>query len=360
MPVLIEAISIVIRRDAIKRRFIGGWDAFVKTIPNNTLCKDENLLRVGFMTPKDVEAYVELLELNGLVFKEEGCAVDLAVVDQLKGPTVNAPWLEVGRFKNADLDIMIGSFKGAPRNGIALPAQWKFEGSISQESQYAPSGADDDRLSFLRREGNTDVYKNLITGKEVYVGRPPVEGDSGAALFKRLETMMHETLDLDTQMQPLRALGDTEALSPLVHKLQNEFLPETVGICANHGKDLAFAHFTRGVILRVLGAKEDAIEAQLHANHLQSGVINILLELVRCYGEMKRDELALPYAREATEVEPTSAAAWGNLASCLISLGERDEARKALDFALDLEPGDPINRTLDDNFDSYFNSTEEA
>lgn len=54
MAVLIEAISVVVRKDAIEKRFPGGWDSFLDEIPNNTLCTDGELVRVGFMSPQDV------------------------------------------------------------------------------------------------------------------------------------------------------------------------------------------------------------------------------------------------------------------------------------------------------------------
>lgn len=54
MAVLVEAISVIIRRNAIVERFVGGWDAFQQTIPNGTFCKDDDLVRVGFMTPNDI------------------------------------------------------------------------------------------------------------------------------------------------------------------------------------------------------------------------------------------------------------------------------------------------------------------
>ncbi len=39
----------------------------------------------------------------------------------------------------------------------------------------------------------------------------------------------------------------------------------------------------------------------------------------------------------------------------LIRLGERDEARQALDRALELDPDDPKNRYTDQHFDQHFN-----
>jgi hypothetical protein len=52
MAVLVEAISVVVRRDAIDRSFEGGWMAFVSRVPNATLCTDNQLARVDFMDPE--------------------------------------------------------------------------------------------------------------------------------------------------------------------------------------------------------------------------------------------------------------------------------------------------------------------
>ena len=45
MPVLIEAISVVIRRNTLEAKFPGGWDAFQRVVPNRTMCTECWLLR---------------------------------------------------------------------------------------------------------------------------------------------------------------------------------------------------------------------------------------------------------------------------------------------------------------------------
>lgn len=45
-----------------------------------------------------------------------------------------------------------------------------------------PDDQKNQRLEFLRREGSTDVYLNLDTGKEVYLGRSAPSTDSGKTL----------------------------------------------------------------------------------------------------------------------------------------------------------------------------------
>ena len=72
MAVLVESISVVVRTDAIAKRLDGGWDAFVSLAPNQTLCEDGELARVGFMHPDDTKAFVGSLATKGLTYIEDG------------------------------------------------------------------------------------------------------------------------------------------------------------------------------------------------------------------------------------------------------------------------------------------------
>jgi len=46
VAILIEAISVVIKRSVIDNKFPGGWEAFAEDCPNQTLCADSALARV--------------------------------------------------------------------------------------------------------------------------------------------------------------------------------------------------------------------------------------------------------------------------------------------------------------------------
>src|SRR5262245_31550547 len=63
-------------------------------VPNATLCTDGQLARVGFMDPKAVEGFVNDLQSHGFVFLSQGKCVDIAVVEQQRGPTEPCEWLE--------------------------------------------------------------------------------------------------------------------------------------------------------------------------------------------------------------------------------------------------------------------------
>ncbi len=130
MAVLVEAISVIVRRDSIDRSFDGGWRAFVSCVPNATLCTDNQLARVGFMDPKAVGKFVEGLQAAGLVFLESGKCTDIAVVDQERGPTIPCEWLEFAH-------IPFG------KSGGRVAACWLFEGPRLAAGVHIPGRSTD-------------------------------------------------------------------------------------------------------------------------------------------------------------------------------------------------------------------------
>jgi len=350
MAVLLEILSVVIRHDAIRRAFRGGWAAFERApAPNRTLCSDGELIRIGFMHPADAAAYISTLEAAGLIYQRDGQAVDLALVDQQRGLLLPAPWLEVGLLCINGREVAACWLTDRQPDNLAVPPGWKYEGSASQHPCLCAEADDGDRFKFLRRQDNVDVYLNLVSGKEVFVARSVIQGNTAPALASQCTAICLEVLSLDAKLQPLAALDDQKTAAPVIRRLQDELLPQMDKFAQRPGPQLWFVHFARGLILRVLGRHPEAEPALRKANELQPGEINTLLELVRCLSEQRKASEALPFAREATGVALTSAAAWGNLAQCLADCGERDEAWKAINFAIDLDPQDPINRMIREN-----------
>jgi hypothetical protein len=185
MAVLVEGISVVIKRKSIDSKFLGGWSRFVADVPNQTLCADDDLARVGFMSPDDTEGYVAHLEGCGLCFVTEGQCVDFAVVDQLRGPTTPADWLEYTHLSittGPDRKVaacwlfegprvVAGVHLSDNRLTLATPAGWQYENSLSARFTFVPDKEVPEKLKFLRHENGKDVYLDSSTGKEVYVGR---------------------------------------------------------------------------------------------------------------------------------------------------------------------------------------------
>jgi hypothetical protein len=184
MAVLVEGISVIVRRDALERKLKGGWPAFVSTVPNGTLCADDYIARIGFMDPSDVKQFVDGLERCGLTFQTKGKAMDIAIVDQLRGLTIECEWLEFSRFSFGDSGGKVSVawlFEGKriaagvhfPGESLqfATPDGWTYEGSLSERFTFVEVGTEGERLKFLRSENGVDVFLDLATGQEVFRGR---------------------------------------------------------------------------------------------------------------------------------------------------------------------------------------------
>jgi len=174
MAVLIEAISVIVRRDALLKSFGNNWERFKQTVPNETMCADDELIRVGFMTPQDVKHYVNMLQAKGLKHLQDGKDTDVVVVDQMHGPLSPCDWIEFGHVSldgNAQKRIAVCRLKGSALITVMTPDGWQFESSLSASYSFVPSGATEKALKFLRNENGLDVYWSTLSGKEVYVGR---------------------------------------------------------------------------------------------------------------------------------------------------------------------------------------------
>jgi hypothetical protein len=175
MAVLIEANSVIIKADAVINKFQGGLDAFEKLIPNNTMCADGELIRVGFMEPADIYAFTEILKKHRLEHLDSNDkAIDFVLADQLKGFTSHCEWAQFGRVSLDDDNtrkVAAARMINGESEEIFFPDDWHYNGSLSQT--YAFSYKEDVERSFryLRREKGVDVYLNTMTGEEMYVGR---------------------------------------------------------------------------------------------------------------------------------------------------------------------------------------------
>jgi hypothetical protein len=172
MAVLVEATSAVIRVQAIHDRYPGGWSTFVQKVSNNTLCSDNELARVGFMSINDCRIFVEGLESVGICFLKNGLSQDVVVADQLRGFTVPCDWAEFGRVNlSPTQSVSAAQLKGTIMRQVACPDGWKYDGSLSQNFGFVPTGKEDKSLRFLRHQDGMDVYLNLLTDQEVFIGR---------------------------------------------------------------------------------------------------------------------------------------------------------------------------------------------
>jgi hypothetical protein len=175
MAVLIEGISVVVQVRSILSDYIGGIDAFDRAVPNQTLCADDELVRVGFMTPNDTQRFIDTLVFNGLTHLQDEHAVDIVVVDQLGGFLSQCSWAQFGHVslnKEGTQRIAACRLVGGNANLLSFPTGWQFERSLSRNGMFVPSEEIASKMKFLRHKPGVDVYLDLATGTEKYVGRP--------------------------------------------------------------------------------------------------------------------------------------------------------------------------------------------
>ncbi|MBK9214639.1 MAG: tetratricopeptide repeat protein [Chloracidobacterium sp.] len=350
MAVLIEAISVIVRRRSIEERFPGGWRGFLSDAPNRTLYSDEEIASVSFMSADDVKAYIFYLESHGLDFEIGGKTVDISVVDQVRGFTTPSPWLEFGDLEKDGNLVKACWITGTEPNYVFTPRGWNYEGSLSQKPGFVPKEEFDQKLKFLREENGLEVYLDLQTNEERYVGRAHVTGETRGEIVRTLEGLCAVAHELDVEAQLARESKNESRGAEIFLRLSEELLPEAQRIARVPGRKLAFAHFTCGLILRVLKRQPEAEIYFRRANDLAPGTSHNLLELVRCLGEQGKYDEALLFAREAVACEPDNPACLGNLAMSLFIIGEKEEARLHLDKALAIDPNDTINRQILQNF----------
>lgn len=178
MAVLCEGTSVVIKKQSIESRYEGGFNAFLSSVPNQSLCDDGELIRVGFMNPDHVKEYIdELVEAN-LRFQRVSISgllneTDIAVVDQQMGLTIDCDWLLVGHIPiNPVGDLVTGCWlEKSTSKQLALPDDWNYENSLSRKFHFSKTENIDKDLKFLRSEANLDVYLNLKLGIEVFIAK---------------------------------------------------------------------------------------------------------------------------------------------------------------------------------------------
>ena len=188
MAVLIEAITVVIRREAIDSKYPGGLTAFKQQAPylasRDTLVDDGELIGISFMTPADVRCFCEDMARVGFSPPEE--PVDLVVVDQYAGPTVPCEWIE-GRaivFEEGG-EVTAARLVGGKVTTLFVPEGWTYADSLTAHHEYVPLGDIGERIAIVRVEGALEVWRDKATGDERYIERPIV-ADAGYEMPKAL------------------------------------------------------------------------------------------------------------------------------------------------------------------------------
>ena len=161
MAVLVEGISIIFKASSIMDKYPGGWKSFKAEVPNKTLCADGELIRIGFMSPDDVKAFIEDLTDYGIIYLKKGKSHDLVVVDQLYGFTSDCDWAEFGTIDwdgDPKKEISACRIKDSKIDQVITPEDWEYEKSLSKNYKFIQTEKKNEKVVFLRHEDGVDVY----------------------------------------------------------------------------------------------------------------------------------------------------------------------------------------------------------
>ena len=109
MAVALEFINVIVRIDAIQKKFPGGWPALLHDLDFRIGAVgwfDDHLYREGAMNPRDAQWLVEQWAGFGLeVYKEKDGNpvewVDICIAESMFGPSLKCEWLSFTEDGNA-------------------------------------------------------------------------------------------------------------------------------------------------------------------------------------------------------------------------------------------------------------------
>ncbi len=265
MAIYCEAISVVVRKSTIVEKLHMKPHQLRARFPGGSYWEDENIVRFGFMAPQDAGLWIETLEDLGLTFVHESptetIAIDIVVVDQLKGSTCICPWIQS--------EIIDGH-------------RWAWENGKSPGDFVAPPDMKERNFTFIPQEvadgmaivtetmGTSDQTIDNETGKTNYIGRVFGHLQAYDALIRRAIT----ELQLDNMVESYFQFREAERIKALNIEHRVFAAQATHETWRLTGKsELLLESYARLVEITELGPGEDSkkcwlnraiIERQLH------------------------------------------------------------------------------------------------
>ncbi len=168
MPVLVEMLSLVAPAGTL--RTVVGADG-------SSLAHDGVLEAVSFRSHDEIDRALATLEGEGHVPVRDGEPGNVAIVDQLRGPALWWPWLELAVVPAPGGGRALAArHVDDPSVQLAVPLGWSHPRSASARFGVEDLRMADRPLRHLGRESSHDRYVDRLTGEEVGLRRehPPV------------------------------------------------------------------------------------------------------------------------------------------------------------------------------------------
>lgn len=327
----------MIRNDALTRA-LGDDGAFESIAPNAMSYSDESLSQASFMSRVDAEEFARCLELRGLSRDDEN--PDFVVVhaqDQSVHPSCE--WLILFEYEQR----LIATLRGDDSRTVIASA---LDANFDPNAIKHYSAEDIERLfEFVERKDNIDTYQNKETGVLVYHTRKTETPDE---VFSRaFEIVWRFRREPGT---PATSRHDASALQQPIANLQS--------LVAKH-PDVAKPALALGMAWFAIG-KTDAARRQLErAVELDPENTIALKELGGLCLHEGKFERAVEIAARAVAAKLDDPELLGNLAVSQLLEGDGAKAKQTISYALKVDPGDSINRNIQQIIDDVMNNRRE-
>jgi len=210
VSVLVEALTLIVRKDVLDISYPGGEDAFLQAMldlerPPRFVCNvDQYLINASFHGPAHILPAISLLVEHGLTPMDDDQAYEMVYVDQKFGPTMPCDWLRWGHHEDGfTYAWLVGTDPGV----LATPTGWTPEQSrrlIRDDASDEVCGCilveeDDERAMRIAVNVSDDVLgglESIIAGLEARkTGEPTVAPSDAACGHQQVDNPPRTPLD---------------------------------------------------------------------------------------------------------------------------------------------------------------------
>lgn len=347
MCVLIEGISVVVKKATINQKYYGGLTQYRSDCPNQTFCADEHLTRVGFQSPDDALRFAKQLEIRGFVFVKKGRFEELALVDALKGFIKKCDWLSFSRIRahtfNSDPEarISVCQLKGTEFGDLALPPDWNLEESLSTQLMFIPNDDIYERLEFLREEDGVEIFRDKKTGKTLYLGRPY----AGGSEMKMGDDFLQKAVEL---VRPYLIYANASPKSPKTEEDRRKisegiyYLKQAIQLNSLNWQ----AHWYLGKVFQAVSDFAGAYKNFIAAYEHEPENPDVCRELMKTCLDLGKTNEGVVIAYSVVQANPNKPEWLANLSLSLLLDTQLDEAREVAMAARKAYPTDVIPENL--------------
>jgi hypothetical protein len=167
MSLRVEAFCVVIRKPALEALYPRGVDGFLlhssmRSAEHRYVCTDDHLVCLSYYTPDAAERAIVPLINAGLTDIDDDEFVDLAIVDQRYGPTLQCTWLTWAHHPDGYTSAWLtGELPGE----LITPIGWTIE--QSHRLKRIDIREFPDRALRLAEEDGVETWLDFNTGRIV-------------------------------------------------------------------------------------------------------------------------------------------------------------------------------------------------